>query len=102
LSEERFFRGKCPICFTQLEQKPPYDAGICHNCGRAWWGKDLFEYEQRLLSAGWLPPCEGRKTWEGKASSLFLADSTWEMAAVLREIDGQRVRLILDPLNETK
>jgi hypothetical protein len=51
-----------------------------------------------LIAAGWLPPCEGRKTYEGLLDPRYYEDDF--IGAVVEIEAGRRYRLILDPLPE--
>ncbi len=56
MSEDRHFLYYCPICDKQTNAVPGYDAWWCEDCRHIWFAKDIHEFEQRLISRGWLPP----------------------------------------------
>jgi hypothetical protein len=64
---------------------------MCPRCEWRWWNKDLFEYEQRLLAAGWLPPYEGRRVYEGTMTAFGVKE------ALNMEVAPGWYRIILEP-----
>ncbi len=91
---------QCLFCGSTNERLINYDAAYCAKCGHIWFGKILDEIEQRLISAGWLPPCEGRKIREVMKKAIDL--SYEEEYAPGERLEGIRdnLRLILGRLPE--